>query len=111
MIKALTSWRGIFALCIVYFHLGMQEFTQMAVIAVTFFFMVSGFLVAMHNTGYGTNIKLYYKRRLWRIFPLHWLALALLIILDLAYVCSSRSRSRPQRHLQFSFRLIGGQHY
>lgn len=86
MIKALTSWRGIFALCIVYFHLGMQEFTQMAVIAVTFFFMVSGFLVAMHNTGYGTHIKRYYKRRLWRIFPLHWLALALLIILDLSRV-------------------------
>ncbi len=83
MIKTLTSWRGIFALCIVCFHFAMHEFDQMAYAGVTFFFMLSGFLVTFHHKHIA-SAKQFYRRRMWRIFPLHWLALTLMIILDLA---------------------------
>lgn len=85
MIKVLTSWRGIFALCIVCFHFGIHEFDQMTLAGVTFFFMTSGFLCAMHYDK-DINAKQFYKRRLWRIFPLHLLVLALMIILDLSRI-------------------------
>lgn len=80
MIKTLTSWRGIFALCIVCFHFEMLEFAQMTYCGVLFFFMVSGFLTAL----YPHKLQGFYRRRLWRIFPLHWLTLAGMIVLDLA---------------------------
>lgn len=84
MIKTLTSWRGIFALCIVCFHFAMHEFDQMTYAGVTFFFMLSGFLVTYkHDMG---SVKSFYRRRLWRIFPLHWLVLVAMILLDLAVV-------------------------
>ena len=83
MIKTLTSWRGIFALCIVCFHFAMHEFDQMTYAGVTFFFMLSGFLVTYkHETL--NSVKSFYSRRLWRIFPLHWLVLVAMILLDLA---------------------------
>lgn len=80
MIKTLTSWRGIFALCIVRFHFATAQFDQMAFSGVLFFFMTSGFLAALHPH----KLRDFYHRRLWRIFPLHWLALAGMIALDLA---------------------------
>lgn len=86
MIKVLTSWRGIFALCIVCFHFGLHEFDQMTLAGVTFFFMTSGFLSAMNCSDKDIKSKPFYKRRLWRIFPLHWLALALMIILDVSLI-------------------------
>lgn len=85
MIKTLTSWRGIFALCIVCFHFAMHEFDQMTYAGVTFFFMLSGFLVTYkHETL--NSVKSFYSRRLWRIFPLHWLVLVAMILLDLAVI-------------------------
>ncbi len=83
IIKPLGSWRGIFALCIVCFHFGMHEFDEMAYSGVTFFFMLSGFLVTYHRSTL-LSVKRFYKRRLLRIFPLHLLVLAAMIVLDLA---------------------------
>ena len=85
MIKTLTSWRGIFALCIVCFHFAMHEFDQMAFAGVTFFFIISGFLVALRHESLEST-KQYYLRRVWRIFPLHWLALIAMIALDLVMI-------------------------
>ena len=85
MIKVLTSWRGIFALCIVIFHFGVQEFVQMTYAGVSFFFMVSGFLVMLRHSDLGST-KSFYAKRLARIFPLHWLALVCLIVVDLALI-------------------------
>ena len=81
MIKTLTSWRGIFAVCIVCFHFGMHKFDQMTYLGVTFFLMVSGFLVGLRHDRLGSTSQ-FYRRRLWRIFPLHWLALAAVIMVD-----------------------------
>ncbi|MBR6490340.1 MAG: acyltransferase [Muribaculaceae bacterium] len=85
MIKTLTSWRGIFALCIVCFHFAMHEFDQMTYAGVTFFFMLSGFLVGLRHDSLISFSK-FYKRRLWRIFPLHWIVLAAMILLDLVII-------------------------
>ena len=82
MIKTLTSWRGIFALCNVCFHFGMHEFDQMTFAGVTFFFMLSGYLVTFRNSNVSA-VKQFYSRRLLRIFPLHWLVLAAMIAVDL----------------------------
>lgn len=83
MIKTLTSWRGIFAVCIVCFHFAMHAFDQMTYAGVTFFFMLSGFLVAYKHTEIA-SVKRFYLRRLRRIFPLHWIALSAMIVVDLA---------------------------
>lgn len=85
MIKTLTSWRGIFAICIVCFHFSMHEFDQMTFAGVTFFFMLSGFLVTLKHSDI-TSAKQFYYRRFGRIFPLHWLVLAAMIALDLAWM-------------------------
>lgn len=82
MIKTINSWRGIFALCIVCFHFEMHEFDQLAYFGVTFFFMLSGFLVTYKQSCI-KSYKEYYTRRLFRIYPLHWLALSAMIVLDL----------------------------
>ena len=83
MIKTLTSWRGIFAICIVCFHFAMHAFDQMTYAGVTSFFMLSGFLVAYKRSDID-SCKQFYWRRLKRLFPLHWIALAGMIVLDLA---------------------------
>lgn len=85
MIKTLTSWRGIFALCIVCYHFAMHAFDQMTYAGVTFFFMLSGFLVAYKHSSID-SCKQFYWRRMKRIFPLHWLVLAAMIIVDLAII-------------------------
>lgn len=61
----------------------MHEFDEMAYSGVTFFFMLSGFLVTSRDTTI-KSAKNFYRKRLRRIFPLHWLTLALMIALDVA---------------------------
>ena len=85
MIKTLTSWRGIFAICIVCFHFKMHAFDQMTYAGVTFFFMLSGFLTAYKHRSIN-SCKQFYWRRIKRIFPLHWLALAAMLLLDLTLI-------------------------
>ena len=82
MIKTLNSWRGIFAICIVCFHFKMHAFDQMTYAGVTFFFMLSGFLVAYRHSRIDSCKRLYWHR-LKRIFPLHWIVLAAMILLDI----------------------------
>ena len=83
MIKTLTSWRGIFAICIVCYHFAMHAFDQMTYAGVTFFFMLSGFLVTYRHSHI-TSVKQFYWHRLKRLFPLHWIALAAMVAVDLA---------------------------
>lgn len=85
MIKTLTSWRAVFALCIVCFHFKMHVFDQMAYAGVTFFFMLSGFLVTYRRIEI-KSLKQFYWHRFKRIFPLHWLALTGMIVLDLSLI-------------------------
>ena len=47
MIKTINGWRALFALMIVVFHVGATSFEEVTWAGVTFFFMASGFLLAM----------------------------------------------------------------
>lgn len=85
IIKPIVSWRGIFAISIVCFHFAMHAFDQMTYAGVTFFFMLSGFLVC-YNQASIQSVKKFYGRRLRRLFPLHWLSLGAIVVLDLFFM-------------------------
>ena len=79
------------AVTVVLFHAGWGWIWNIAVTGVTFFFLSSAFLLAMRHPfdrltsgGYRDFV---FKRFL-RIYPLHWLALAALVLLALVYTPS-----------------------
>lgn len=84
-IKPINSCRGIFALCIVCFHFGHKSFSEMTLLGVAFFMMVSGFFVGLKKDTIA-NVWQYYRGRLWRIFSLFWFSLACLVIIDLLQI-------------------------
>ncbi len=82
MIKTINSWRGLMAVAVVLFHCGVGWIYNVAVSGVTFFFISSTFLLAMRHpftritSGEYRHFVLSHASR---IYPLHWLGLALLI--------------------------------
>ena len=83
MIKTINGWRGLFALMIVLFHVGATGFEEMTWAGVSFFFMVSGFLLPMKHQFTSLDGDSY-RRFAWshatKLFPLHWLTLALWLV-------------------------------
>lgn len=83
MIKTINGWRAVFALMIVLFHVGAASFEEMTWAGVTFFFMASGFLLTMKHPFKRLD-STSYKRFAWthaaKLFPLHWLTLAMWLI-------------------------------
>ncbi len=88
----LDSWRGILALCIALFHLpliiyfpGTSVF-QAAPMAVDFFFVLSGFVIA-HATRQGlqsyADARWFMLRRFHRLWPVHIATLAIIIVVKL----------------------------
>ena len=80
MIKTINGWRAVSALMIVLFHVGVAGLEEMTWAGVSFFFMASGFLLAMKypverldSEGYGR----FAWRHAAKLFPLHWLTLVL----------------------------------
>ena len=74
MIKTINGWRAVFALMIVLFHVGVAGLEEMTWAGVSFFFMASGFLLAMKypverldSEGYGR----FAWRHAAKLFPLH----------------------------------------
>lgn len=85
-IVPLDSLRGLFACCILYFHCGDKHFMQLATGGVVFFFVLSGFVLDMHHDAQllrGAAHARFMKQKALRIFPLHWLSLAVFTILTL----------------------------
>ena len=83
MIKTINGWRGVFALIIVLFHVGVMELESATWAGVTFFFMASGYLLALKYpfeqldaTGY----RRFAGRHALKLFPLHWLTLGLWLV-------------------------------
>lgn len=90
---ALDSLRGIAAIVVVLFHMG--EFGWLAGLPavragwllVDFFFILSGFVIAM---SYGARLAQGYPKgrflllRAWRVLPLHYMVLAIMLALQLA---------------------------
>ena len=83
MIKSINGWRGIFALIIVLFHVSVSGMEELTWAGVTFFFMASGFLLRL-KYPFAQLSRGEYSRFAWRhalkLYPLHWLALALLLL-------------------------------
>lgn len=88
MIKTINSWRGLMAVAVVLFHCNVEWVYNVAVSGVTFFFISSTFLLAMRHqfarltAGEYRHFVLSHASR---IYPLHWLGLALLIALALFF--------------------------
>ena len=86
----LDSFRGIFALCVVVFHMHYLNsiteipFFRNSNLFVDFFFVLSGFVI---THGYAFNKKLSFGRfaisRTFRIFPLHIATLLVVIIIEI----------------------------
>ncbi|CAH1194839.1 hypothetical protein PAECIP111891_00529 [Paenibacillus allorhizoplanae] len=76
MLKPLTSFRFFAALMVFMWHIGFLEKFQLGPVGVSFFFVLSGFILAANyhskieklNTG---NIKRFYIARLAKIYPVH----------------------------------------
>ena len=83
MIKTINGWRAVFALMIVLFHVGATAFEEMTWAGVTFFLMASGFLLAMKHPFKqldGSSYKQFVWRHAAKLFPLHWLTLAMWLV-------------------------------
>ena len=84
MFKTINALRGIFAIVIVLFHSKIHLMDQAVSLGVCFFFVASGFLTTLHHRHEFDTLQAGHWWRFWwrracRIYPLHWLALALLV--------------------------------
>ena len=76
------------AVTIVLFHAGVGWIWNVAVTGVTFFFLSSTFLLAMRHPFErltASEYKRFVLNHAVRLYPLHWLGLALLVLLALVY--------------------------
>ena len=88
MIRTINSWRGLAALNVVMFHCGTGIWSA-GQSGVVFFFLSSAFLLAMKypfNTLTARQYGRFFLNRAARIYPLHWLALALMIVFTLTLI-------------------------
>lgn len=82
MIKSINGWRAVFALMIVLFHVGVADLEEMTWAGVTFFFMASGFLLALKHPFEhldGQSWRHFAWNHAVKLFPLHWLTLVIWI--------------------------------
>ena len=83
MIKTINGWRALFALMIVLFHVGVTGLEEMTWAGVSFFLMASGFLLALKHPmekADGAACRSFVWRHALKLFPLHWLTLAMWIV-------------------------------
>ena len=83
MIRTINGWRAVFALMIVLFHVGVAGLEEMTWAGVSFFLMASGFLLAMKHRFQqldGPSYRQFAWRHAAKLYPLHWLALAMWIV-------------------------------
>ena len=80
IIKTINGWRGVFALMIVLFHVGVAGLEEATWAGVTFFIMASGFLLALKHPMEQFDKPAYRRFALshaLKLFPLHWLTLGM----------------------------------
>lgn len=92
MLLSLETFRGIFALTIVLYHLKINtfiyesNFVQNGGLVVDFFFVLSGFVISYNYAGkINTKKDLinFQKKRFYRLYPLHLLTLFVFIFIEL----------------------------
>ncbi len=91
-IYELESLRGIFAFLIVIFHfptdniLYNNSFTKNSFFAVDFFFVLSGFIISLNYEEKINNLstlKNFFRKRFFRLYPLHFTFLIIFVFLEL----------------------------
>lgn len=88
---ALESLRGFAALAVVLLHMRFgsvlteNRFVHNSYLMVDFFFVLSGFVIALNYTGrLGTvaDIGRFQQRRFWRLYPLHLFTLLIFLVIE-----------------------------
>lgn len=83
MLQSLNGLRAIFAIAILVHHTtvdGSSIFPAGGALAVSFFFILSGFVTCLNMTSVSVaGVKRFMKSRVLAIYPLHWLALLVAI--------------------------------
>ena len=89
-IAALDGWRGIAILLVLFEHVGTglagrytEPWLQTGQHGVTFFFVLSGFLITSKLLQGPIDLKRFYIRRFFRLMPVAWAYLAVLVLFDL----------------------------
>jgi peptidoglycan/LPS O-acetylase OafA/YrhL len=90
LINSLTSFRFIAALMVFIFHLGLFTQYQLGAAGVSFFFVLSGFILAFnyHNKFEKidkTRLKKFYLARFAKIYPVHVLTFLIAVPISLVY--------------------------
>ncbi|MBR1881959.1 MAG: acyltransferase [Muribaculaceae bacterium] len=88
---ALRGWRGVMALVTVCFHMEMHAFDQAVHGAVSFFFILSGFLLELRHdfaSRPGSESRwAFVWTRCRRLYPLHWMGLAGVVLIYAVFHC------------------------
>lgn len=82
----LDSWRGIMAMLVAIFHYTVPNNFVSAELAVDFFFILSGIVLQKSYFKRDINVIEFFKKRLYRLYPLHLFALSVLLFLFLGTV-------------------------
>jgi peptidoglycan/LPS O-acetylase OafA/YrhL len=92
-VPALEALRGFAALTVVLYHLDYggplsgNAFVKHGYLLVDFFFVLSGFVIALnyrHRLGSMAEIVAFQRRRFWRLYPLHLATLLVFLAIEVA---------------------------
>lgn len=119
MIKTITSWRGILALVVVLFHYHVPVFYYLVRFAVSFFFVLSGFLLARRYSQQPLPLwNQFFVGRAIRLYVANWVALVPIVAIMLIYHCWEGTPQFfahvalvqsyiPSKEVYFTFNSIG----
>ncbi|WLI88932.1 acyltransferase [Massilia sp. R2A-15] len=117
----LVSVRGLAAWLVVFFHsialwrsavpdtpTWLLAFVDHGYLAVDFFFILSGFIIFINyyekfGANFNHNLLTFYWNRITRIYPVHLLMLGAYLVLAVAFIYSSASRSMPPGYTASAF--------
>lgn len=85
-IVELDSWRGIMALLVAIFHYTVPNNFVSAELAVDFFFVLSGIVIQKSYFDKNMSVTGFFKKRVYRLYPLHLFALLILLVLFLGTI-------------------------
>jgi len=118
-LEALTTLRGVAAWWVVFYHFReplmpyvppwIDQVLANGFLAVDFFFVLSGFIIAAGYfqplaSGKGSDIKIFLWRRFARIYPLHFFVLFAYLSVPLAIWCCS-AKGLPEERFSLSYFL------
>src|SRR5215217_6372057 len=92
--EVLDIFRGIFSSLVVFFHMSTfsdtpvinNQFILNSDLFVDFFFVLSGFVIAYsyQTISTGEELNRFYKKRLFRLYPLHLIVLLAFVAIEVA---------------------------